>query len=438
VKETQLSKYQCARRDFFVRHGARWTGTLADEFDVLAPCLLSRAEAGEILNAAGSLARIYNRAAQLVRRFDDGALSVLGVPPHLLRFVRCAIPGMADCVVGRFDLARTEEGYKLLEFNADVPGLIVEAFSVNTEVCRDAGKRNPNDESEQILIRALSGAVVAGLEYTGKNSHEETNVVVTSVGRYLRDRAVAEYLCRLMESFSAQFAPIETLSIDENGLYDPKGKRIDVLYRVFPLQFIRNGIFRGRGMPADPEMGGTMLRLVEQRKLAIINPPFSFLLESKALQAVIWNLANSEACFTSDERKLVTRYMLPTYFDPPSDNSTYVVKPVYGAEGDSVRVIGANGTVISQAGCTTHSGQSMVYQKYVAVPAPKLMTEFGRRRLHVIMSCFLISGTPTGICQRAGESITEESAWVQPTCMKLSAASPSELEGLSAPPHRSV
>ncbi len=421
MKSTELSKYRSARQDFFARYGARWAGTLADEFDVLAPFKLSRSEADEILQTAGNLAQIYRRTAQLLRQLSVHALSELGVPDHLLQFVRCVIPEMADCVVGRFDLARTESGYKLLEFNADVPGLIVEAFSINAEVCRHAGKEDPNHGSERILAQALYDAVRAGIEYVDKSGCEGPNVVVAYVDCYTRDAAMAKYLCRLIEPYSTQYAPISSLSIDNQGLYDPNGKRIDVLYRVFPLQFIRNEIFQPRGISIDPEMGGTLLRLVESRQLAMINPPFSFLLESKALQAVIWNLADSGACFTADERRLIARHMLPTYLDPPADNSAYVVKPIYGAEGDTVTVIAPDGSVMSQSECTTYSDRPMVYQKLVIVPALELMTEFGRRTLHVVTSCFLISGTPTGICMRAGESITDDSAWVLPSCIKSGA-----------------
>src|SRR5271157_2989464 len=181
-----LPEYRRARQEFFVRHGARWPETLADEFDILAPCTLSRAEADEILNATASLARIYDRAAQLLRRLSDEALLEMGVPGYLLPTVRCAIPGMADCVIGRFDLARTEHGYKLLEFNADVPGFMVEAFSVNTAVCRHVGKEDPNECGERELAQALTDAVQAGINYVGKIEGEHANVVVTSVGHYRR------------------------------------------------------------------------------------------------------------------------------------------------------------------------------------------------------------------------------------------------------------
>jgi glutathionylspermidine synthase len=43
----------------------------------------------------------------------------MGVPPYVLRVVRCAIPGLADCVIGRLDMVRKDGDYKLLEYNAD-------------------------------------------------------------------------------------------------------------------------------------------------------------------------------------------------------------------------------------------------------------------------------------------------------------------------------
>jgi len=412
-----LREYRRSRLKFFARYGARWPETLADEFDLLAPCELGRAEADEILNATASLARIYGRAAQLLRRLSDGALLQMGVPGYLLPTVRRTIPGMADCVIGRFDLARTEHGYKLLEFNADVPGFLVEAFSVNTAVCRHAGKEDPNECGERDLVQALTEAVQAGIKYVGRIEGEHANVVVTSGGRYPRDRAMAEYLCRLLEAFPAQYAPIESLGIDAGGLYDPSGSRIHVLYRFFRLQLIRNELFRPRGTSVEPEMGGLVLRFVERRRLAIINPPFSFLLQSKALQAVIWNLFESGQYFAEDERRLIERYMLPTYLDPPPDNTAYVVKPVYGAEGDTVKVVTPAGGVVGQSVYTSYSDQLMVYQKYVDLMPSEMMTEYGPRTLHVVTSCFLLAGKPSGICMRAGEAITDESAWVLPVCI---------------------
>jgi glutathionylspermidine synthase len=410
-----LAEYRRAREEFFVRRGAAWPGTLFDAFDILAPRALTSVEAQDIFDTAAGLARIYARAGELLRRLPDEALLEMGVPEYVLPVVRCAIPGMADCVIGRLDLVRTDAGYKLLEYNADVPGLLVEAFSINAQVCIDAGADDPNASHEHLLARALASAVRAGLRHLRK-SEGEGNVLVTFSRRSRRGEGLAGYVCGLLTEFSAQYAALESLSSDLDGLYDPQGRRIDVLYRIFPLHFFRDGLFH-RKEEILPQMGGVVFKLVERRRLALINPPFAFLLENKALQVLIWNLFEAGQYFGETERQLIERYMLPTHLDPPPNRDAYVMKPAYGAEGDSVRIMTEDGSVAHCAEGTTYTGQLMVYQKRVDAPAEEMMTEYGTRKLHMVTSCFLISGIPAGICIRAGEAITDESAWVLPVCL---------------------
>ena len=406
-------EYRRARQDFFFRHRDRWPGTLTRAFDLLAPCALPRSEIDEILRTVASLGTVYQRSAALLRQLNRETLLEMGVPDYVLPGALCGIPGIPDCVIGRFDLARTENGYKMLEFNSDAPGLLVETFSVNAEAAQDAGKANPNDSGERTLVRALNSAIRAGLKYVGKTPEAEGNIVVTSVGDYPEDKAEAIWLCGLLGKWKARYIPVEALGIGEGGLYDPSGNRIDVLYRVLPLLFIRNELFQHRRDAVKPEMGGILLRLVESRRLALVNPPFAFLLANKALQAVIWGLFESGRYFTNFERRLIEMYMLPTWLDPPR-KQPYVVKPAYGAEGNTVAILAADESITHESARSTYSDQLMVYQKYVDLPEVEMMTEYGPRKLHQVMSCFLISGEPVGICMRAGGAVTDESAWVVP------------------------
>src|SRR5262245_13102366 len=154
--------YRRARQDFFEQHGHLWADTLYDAFDILEPFCLSSTEVREILQTTAGVAQIYAKASELIRRASDDALQQMGVPSHLLRIVRCTIPGMPDCVVGRLDLAPTDGGYKLLEFNADVAALVVEAFSINRAICRHVQKLDPNEKCEAILRETLCTAVRSG------------------------------------------------------------------------------------------------------------------------------------------------------------------------------------------------------------------------------------------------------------------------------------
>jgi glutathionylspermidine synthase len=410
-----LQAYRKAREKFFEHHGRRWPGTLEDGFDILEAYPLSHTDLELIREATGALSAIYNKTASLLRNVADDVLLEMGVPPYLLRVLRCSVPGMQDCVLGRFDFAHTQDGYKMLEFNSDSPGLIVEAFSVNAEVCQSAGKQDPNQGCQEALAHALERAVCAGRDFVGKGEDDNVNVVVTFAGGCSRDRAAAAYLSELLRGFGAKFAPAETLSLDSGGLWDTHGKRIDVLYRNISLKFIRNGLFQPHGEPLDPAMGGLLLHHVESRRLAVINPPFAFLQESKAVQAVIWNLFATGEYFDASERRLIGMYMLPVHLDPPSDQRAYVVKPIMGAEGDTITMVDPEERVLESQN-TTYSDQPMVYQKYVDLPKERLMTEFGPRTLHLVTSCFVVAGIPSAICIRAGGPITNEEAWVVPVC----------------------
>ena len=275
------------------------------------------------MQAASDLAAIYQRTVPLLDTLSDEALVELGVPASTLNVVRCALPDVAGTVVGRFDFARTPAGYKLLEFNADSPGLLVETFSLNAAVCREAGQVDPNEGGEQLLGQALHDAVLAGRRYVGLGEQQTANTVVTACGSYARDTDVARSLLSGLQraAVGARYAPLEELSIDGSGLYDPQGTRIDVLLRVLPLHFFR-GRLPWRRAPAPSFDAGsetgdseeTLYELVEKRRLALINPPSALLFESKALQVVIWGLFEGDLYFDDRERALIAAHMLPTYW----------------------------------------------------------------------------------------------------------------------------
>jgi glutathionylspermidine synthase len=397
--EDLLVAYRRARTKFFDRHGARWPDTLADGFDLLEPCVLSRGEVQEIRDAAQAVATIYQRACDLLRRLSDEALLNLAVPASLIPVVRVLPPSLNGSTIGRLDLARTDSGYKLMEFNADEAGLIVEAFSVNQVACGAAGLKGANAGCENQLCSTLENAVRAGLESLSRHPAPQPAVVVTAFGNCPRDVAMAAYLCSCLQHDSARFLPIEQLQVAGDCLCDGAGQNVDVLIRQVPMRLIRNSKW---------------FDLVRSRRIAVINSPPSFLLSNKALQAIIWKLFETGQFFSAGELSLIEQYMLPTYLELPVKGGPYVHKPFYGAEGDTVSIVDLDGTVLHRSLDITHSDAPMVYQQYVPLPSPELMTEFGPRSLHIVTSCFLLAGSPSAICARAGDPITNETAWVMP------------------------
>jgi glutathionylspermidine synthase len=79
--------------------------------------------------------------------------------------------------------------------------------------------------------------------------------------------------------------------------------------------------------------------LLERGTLRVINPATSVLLQNKATQAVIWELAQHGGWFNAIESETIKRVFLPTFLDQPPDDGVYVRKPVFGREGSSIAVV---------------------------------------------------------------------------------------------------
>jgi glutathionylspermidine synthase len=413
VRKDKLAEYRRRRERFFGRYGHQWPTTLADPFDLLEVYRLEQSDIAMLRSAAAGLASLYAKVAKLVKAASDHGLSELGVPPQFWRIIRNGLPSMHDCVLGRFDFARTRTGYKMLEFNSDGAGLVVEAFSVNRAACREEDCSDPNEGCEAMLREDLYQGLRAGLAYVGKSEHE-ANLVVACAGSFERDVAEAVYLSKVLEPFPVQFALLDKLSVDTQGLYDPNGRQIDVLFKKCNLKIVHTAKVTNRGNGSLTPLGPFLHDHIESRRLALINPPAACLLENKAVQAVIWNLFETDRYFDANERHVIATYMLPTYLDHPLGQGRYVLKPVYGAEGDSIQVLDGKAHAVCKSASSTYSGKPAVYQQHVKLPQEELMTEYGPRILHLVTSCFVVAGKPSAICMRAGDAITNEMAWVVP------------------------
>jgi glutathionylspermidine synthase len=415
-----LQTYRERREAFFARYAALWPGTLPDPFDLLDLYPLPRAEVAAITQAASAIALIYKRTAALLRTVPDKALLQMGLPPETLQLALSQTHGMPDTVIGRFDLVKTTSGYKLLEFNADVPGMLIETFAINAKACEEEGRVDPNRDGEPMLAAALAQALQAGLAYVGKRQDEPALVVFTSIERSNRERDIQLYLMNLLartDNVRKQYAPVESLRVNEQGLCDPAGHPIDILYRSYPLQYLQRNLAYATSDGSGAMHVDHLSHLVAEHRLALVNPPSAFLLEGKAVQVVIWGLFESGMYFDEAERALIARHLLPTYLDPVFEDERYVSKPVYGSEGNTIAIIDPElGTLTNSSG-QTYAEQPMVYQQYTELPRVELMTEDGPRRLQVLTSCFLIADQPVGICLRAGHEITDASWWFLPVCV---------------------
>ena len=145
----------------------------------------------------------------------------------------------------------------------------------------------------------------------------------------------------------------------------------------------------------------------------MINSPLGALLESKAIQALIWKMYEENVGFPDWVRENIAKYMLPTSFDSTYFEGRCVAKPVSGCGGSSIKVI-ENDEVIERARICDLETDVFVFQQYCPAPEKLTMTEYGMRRLRFIASVWAIDGSEIGLCYRAGEGLTGRALWIVP------------------------
>jgi glutathionylspermidine synthase len=381
----------------------------------------TQAEVRDIRVAAEKVGAIFVKVAPLLRDLDDETLLQLGFPKESLAYCRIkTIP--QEYIIGRLDFIVSNSEIKLLEFNSDTPTFIKETFDANDYVCDYFGLQNPNKSSIDILRGEMRKAVAASWKHLNKPGTPK--IVFTSHGDNFEDMWTTRFLQEHLE-LPSEYVSLDQLKIltepvdvdgvvTEPGLFTPSGERVDILYRqTYPIEHLVNDI-----EPATNEnIGQELIKLIVENKVMVINPPSAFLLQSKAVQALIWGLHEDGKYFTEDEHTIINQYFLPTYLEPDEflkTNRAYVRKPSFGREGDTVEIFNGLGETINAEPQKTYGDTLPVYQAFYPLPEATVQTTSGEKQLHLMYGCFLLNNKAGAIGIRAGGVITNNLSYFLP------------------------
>jgi glutathionylspermidine synthase len=355
--------------------------------------VLRRAEVAELRTATREAWQIFQRVTPLLSALPGETLLDIGVPREGLACTRMTYPGVAPTVFGRFDFIATSAGLKLIEFNAETPYLLRESHELAGMMCARFGLADPNAGAEECLARGLAAAL-----------GHEPRVVVTAYDAAPEDRLTANYLVDLLRRCvpRVDYAPLRDLSVDGEALYDDRGP-IGTLCRLYPLELFA----RDEGAPQ-------LFSLISKGILRVINPPTALLLQNKLVQVIIWGLHEQRAFFSTEEHAVIDRLFLPSYADLPGGRGSYVRKPAYGREGNSVSIV-RDGAEIHAAAVNEYGEQPMLYQQWVEPPRIEFDdSHLGRVEGYGVMTCFVVNGEPTAVGMRVGDLITGVNAHFLP------------------------
>ena len=415
-KGLAIGHHNIMREKFYGSIKSFWHNLNDQEYALYDILSMTNVEVEEIRLATTRIGHIFFKTAKLLRRSDEATLKQLDFPGEILPFIRhIALP--VESVISRVDLVRTKDGLKVLELNADTPTFEKEVFHINNVVSKHFGMIDPNQGLESVLGKEIQKAIIE----CHLRTQQEHNpyVVFTSHGDHVEDKETTKYLMNL-STITTSYIPLDKLHIIKNvGLFDNEGRKIDVVYRqTYPLEHL----IEDQDTPSSEKVGLQLLELVVAGKLSMINPISSFLLQSKAVQSVIWGMMElGHPFFSEEEREWIHAYFLPTYLEKDpfvTRGIRYVKKPSFGREGDTVEIF-ENNQMVDEDINKTYKDSLPVYQQYIDLPSHPIMTTYGRRESKLLIGSFLVNGKASGIGVRAGNQITDNNAYFLPVGIKL-------------------
>lgn len=310
---------------------------------------LPESEADALLQAADTL---YNLMVQSIPDpIPDDLLRLLAIPANLWAAVRHSWNDERHWhLYGRFDLAQTADGPKLLEFNADTATSLPETAVVQWASLVAAGQDH-EDRQANGLFEGLQAQLA---EWLALNQDLEPTLLLVHLPESAEDAANCAVVAEAAQEVGFEhvyICPVDAMQVsvvgEERGAWAEvapgQWQRFGFLFKLVPWEILAE---------EEPELTADLTQLLLSRDLIIANPAYSLLLQSKGLLAWLWQ------CFPHH----------PLLLEASLEDlaGRFVRKPLLGREGQNlVEIIaGREGEVVPG----DFAQQPQVRQRYAELP----------------------------------------------------------------------
>jgi len=362
--------------------------------------ILEEATFDEIKEATNKLANLFYKTTKHVQQNGAILCPVLGIAEELIPLVSQQLQNTLS-FLGRFDFVFDNIGrLKLLEFNAETPAGIIESIGLNSLI-KDTVKipyNNPNENMAQQLRSEFSRII----------DTYKSNTTIHDIGfaslAYPEDFYNTKFLFDILHNRDENFVlgEISGLHITNNklGLYE---QPLDAIYRYYPLDWLFID-------ECDKGLG----EILKENTLCI-NEPSTFISQSKAFFALVWELYKG-GFYNKEENDLILKYIPYTSLNPDDfPNDDYCAKPYFEREGKGV-------TFSIKEVDRDFIKDEMVFQDRIPIQTVSLTihttVSVTQEVVYPVIGAYVIGNEFGGIYTRAGGSVTDANAIYIPTYIK--------------------
>ncbi len=312
--------------------------------------LLSQEEAQSYYEATNELYDMFVAAGDYI--IENELFHEVGIPFNLVELVKQSWESDIHWhLYGRFDLAGGIDGkpIKLIEFNADTPTALFESAIIQWAIL----KLNKMDEENQFnfiyeaLVNNFKRLVTLKEDVSNfEELYEGWKFLFSSIkgnGEEENTVKLLQYIAK-EAGFNTEFGFIDEVDFDENGIYYNEDK-YELWFKLIPWEDIAI---------EEPDLAMLLTKVVENKEAIIFNPAYTLMFQSKAILKILWDL------YPNHPLLLETSY-------EPLEGKKQVVKPIYGREGESVKILDENGNLLAGKD-GEYDNHKMVYQEFIELP----------------------------------------------------------------------
>lgn len=260
-----------------------------------------------------AIQELYQMCIELVPKIiRNNDFSKLCIPDKSISLIKSSWENQEPNLMLRFDLAINENGeLKLIESNADCPSLLLEAsiLQADWQERHEPGYLQFNDIHLNLSKMLSEQCKYTSHIYCGSRSSDPDALMTT------------KYICETLQelSLNATWTDIEALKWDStiNTFTTKNLQPINLLIKTYPWEWMWNSVSEDN---------------LSNAKWRVIQPPWSMLLESKGFLALLWQEFKGHPL------------LVPTFFEPPKLNNTYVHKRMWSRGGENILLVQGNDT----------------------------------------------------------------------------------------------
>jgi len=349
------------------------------------PLLLAESAWRELSTLAEALSRELAAAeAELLNRKkkekEEDLHEKLGLPRALQQeFRRLAKPALGVARVMRFDFHFTDQGWRISEVNADVPGGFIEASGFTQLMAAHYPGTTPPPDVADIYTRALAAALP-----------KDAVVGLVHATAYSDDRQVMQFLGKRMAEHGLRTILIspEHIGWDQNvasACSSFARGELQAMVRFFPAEWLPT-------LPAKSQWSN----FFSGSRTPISNPASAILVQTKRFP-LVWDLLSTDL---RTWRMLLPETICPSAVLSELELKDWVVKPALGRVGEGIAISGVTDEkklrLIHKA-ARRRPSQWIAQRRFTALPVSR-----GNGSYYPSIGVFTVDGATSGAYARMG------------------------------------